>query len=757
MAVGGLVLGSAVFWWGLPWLFPIPEALREPQMKGLVVLDRNDELIARIPDREHKLSLPVSIEAMPSDLIQAILAAEDKRFFEHGAVDFIATCRALGSQLSIGGGIPSGASTISQQLVKMSRPKSRRTIPVKLREILTARHLEMSRDKKWIIREYLNRTDFGSMAFGVEAASIKYFGKSISQLSLAQCALLAGLPQAPGRYNPILHPAAARARRNYVLTRMQTEGMITEERATRAKNEEVGLVLTPEGSPEIPSSTAPHFVSWLLHSGRTGTIRTTLDARIQRRAQVIAKEEMARLHKREAGQAAVLVANQSTGEILAWIGSTDRLDPKGGLLDGVLTPRSPGSTLKPFVYGMAFDSGVAWPGQIIPDVPTEFRDARGTGAPRNYNDQYAGPVSIRHALACSLNIPAMRMLNMAGGAGELVQLLRKTGITSINKPVKEYGLGLSIGNAEVSLLELVQAYAAIARGGTATTLHWNRDEAPPETSGRRVFTPATSMALADILSDPQARVEAFGIGGPLALPFRTAVKTGTSSDFRDNWCIGFTGQVTVGVWVGNFDFRRMKDVSGVSGAGPIFHRVMVDCAHGADPGFPDTEQELVRVRIDKRNGLLWPETPELSSAWVREEMAFPGRLPKKASSANYDAQGRALLGSEYTDWFLRFQEANKEGLVLDPTLLPTQESPKITVPPPGSTLVLDPDLPDGGRTLHLKSNLPHEGTIWESDTLRIINQDGRSVVELTPGKHTIRAIHQPSGTTCETEINVRQL
>ena len=757
MAVGGLVLGSAVFWWGLPWCFPIPEALQGPQMKGLIVLDRNDELIARIPDREHKLSLPVSIEAIPCELIQAILAAEDKRFFEHGAVDFIATCRALGSQLGVGGGIPSGASTISQQLVKISRPKSSRTIPVKLRETLTARRLEMSHDKEWIISEYLNRTDFGSMAFGVEAASIKYFGKSVSQLSLAQCALLAGLPQAPGRYNPILHPAAARARRNYVLSRMQTEGMIAEERATRAKNEELGLVRTPEGSPELPSAIAPHFVSWLLRAGRTGTIRTTLDARIQRRAQAIAMEEMARLRKREAGQAAVLVANQSTGEILAWIGSTDRLNPRGGLMDGVLTPRSPGSTLKPFVYGMAFDSGVAWPGWIIPDVPTEFRDAKGTSAPRNYNDQYAGPVSVRHALACSLNIPAMRMLNMAGGPAELVQLLRRTGVSSIRKPVKEYGLGLSIGNADVSLLELVQAYATIARGGTATTLYWDRDKVPAPASGERVFTPATCMALADILSDTQARVEAFGIGGPLTLPFRTAVKTGTSSDFRDNWCLGFTGQVTVGVWVGNFDFRRMKDVSGVSGAGPIFHRVMVDCAHGADPGFPDTKQGLVRVRIDKRNGLLWPETPEISSTWARDEWAFPDRLPREASSANYDAQGNALLGSEYTDWFLHFQAANKDGLVLDPTMLPTQENPKITVPPRGSTLVLDPDLPNGGRTLHLKSNLPVEGTVWASDTLRIINRDGRPVAELTPGKHTIRVTHQPSGTTCETEITVRQL
>lgn len=757
MTVGGLVLGVALFWWGLPWFFPIPEALREPLMKGLVVLDRNDELIARIPDKEHKLSLPVGMEAMPCELVQAILAAEDKRFFEHDAVDFIATCRAAGSQLGIGKGIPSGASTISQQLVKISRPKSRRSIPVKLREILTARRLEMSKDKTWILREYLNRTDFGSMAFGVEAASIKYFGKSVSQLSLAQCALLAGLPQAPGRYNPILHPDVARARRNYILTRMQAEGMITEERATRAKNEEVGLVRTLQGNPEIPSSIASHFVSRLLRSDKTGIISTTLDAGIQRRAQAIAIEEMGHLRNKDAGQAAILVANHATGEILAWVGSTNRLDPKGGLLDGVVTPRSPGSTLKPFVYGMAFDNGAAWPGQIIPDVPSEFRDAKGTSAPKNYNDRYSGPVSVRNALACSLNIPAMRILNLAGGTGALVNVLRQAGFTTINRPAREYGLGLSIGNANVSLLELVQAYALLARGGMPVTLYWDRLNPPVRTSGKHVFSLVTCKALADILSDSQARVEAFGIGGPLDLPFRTAVKTGTSSDFRDNWCIGFTGQFTVGVWVGNFDFRRMKAISGVSGAGPIFHRVMVACANGSNPGFPETKQGLVRVRVDKRNGLLWPSTPLLSPDWAQDEWTFPNRIPAQAGPENYDDQGNAILGSEYADWFRNAEDSDKAGLVLNASLPSSMERPKITVPPPGSVLVLDPDLPDGGRFLHLKSNLPVDTTVWESDTLTVTFRHGRPVAELIPGKHTIRATHQPSGTTCKTSFTVRQL
>ena len=715
-----------------------------------MILDRHGIPISHFTLPDSSRSTPVSADRLPPDLIACTLAAEDKRFYQHNGMDLLATCRATRDYFS-NHRIVSGASTITQQLVKISSPPAKRCLLTKVRELLMARRLEMTWSKERILTTYLNRLDYGNLRTGATEAARFYFQKPLSDLSLAECALMAGIPQAPSRLNPLLHPENSLARRNIVLKRLAALGKNDPGRIATALSEH--LVLRPlresQPAPWLANLTVPEPED---RSTPNQEIRSTIDLGLQRDLETIVREETNKLRAANLRHAALVVIHNPSGEILALVSSADWNDPRGGQLNGALAPRSPGSTLKPFTYLLALEQNHRTPASILSDIPSPFRTPQGLDLPENYDRAYRGPVPLRQALACSLNVPAMRELNALGGPAPLHSLLTRLGLTTLGTDPSAYGLGLTIGNAPVRLLELTNAYATLARGGR----HLAPVLFPDGPHGNESLIPLSQESIyliSDILSDPTARAPSFPPGGPLDLPFRCAVKTGTSSDFRDNWCLGFTPEFTVGVWAGNFENQPMKGISGIAGAGPIFHRTMLRLHRDHAPVWFERPQNLLAISIDARNGKLVP--PDCNNGFARPDFTLPDRLPQTASSSDYDSAGKALLPPVYAAWFNSHYNLRQGDLALDPS--PSLFEPlRVITPADGVTLLLDPEIPSGSDKLRPLTNLP--GTaVWSSPTLRIDPATPEPVIHLTPGTHTLTATDPRTGTWKNITLHVKSL
>lgn len=697
LAAAALLLAAAAGHWLLPLVVPCPPL---PAAENTLVLDRRGEPLGFAACTGFR-SAPLPEDALPPALTEALIRTEDKRFRHHDGLDPLALVRALWGHLR--GNSRSGASTLTMQLAKMTHPGAPRTLRAKLREALQARRLEMRYGKDEILRAYLDRADFGNLCRGAQAAAFYYFRKPAQELSAEEATMLCGLLQAPSRLNPRRHPERALRRRDALLRRR-------------------GL---PTAAPLVLAEPLPFLPPTMARSGG----QLTLDARLQAETAAIAREELDKLRDRNVSQAAVVVLDNRSAELLVCLPTAYPDSPRGGALDGTATPRSAGSSLKPFVYAMAFAHG-AWPGTVLADVPTLYPSADGVQAPTDYNDRYMGPITIRRALACSQNVPAMEALNRFGGVRALGELLERVGIP-LRGAADDFGLGLAIGNAPITLTELAQAYSVLARGGAALPLQRRLPLRAAEPV--RLLPAETCYQLAEILSDPTARAGGFGQAPALRFSFRCAAKTGTSSDFRDNWCVGFTREYTVAVWCGNFDNSSMKQVSGLSGAGPIFHRVTEMLHRDTPASFPEPPDTLQRVGIDTRTGLLpRDDTP---AAFRATEWATEAQRPTE--SGLYDAEGRALLDSRYTDWLAgrpalrRFYALRADD--------PGQRRPNILIPASGSVVVLDRRLRDSGRLMELSSTLPPATVQWSSPTLRITQRNGQWYAELTPGRHLIRA------------------
>ncbi|MEP4078245.1 penicillin-binding protein 1C [Haloferula sp.] len=741
-----LLLGAAALalstWYLLPHAFPLPHSLTETP-NSPTLLDRHGEPLHHLTLPDFTRSQPVTLSEIPPDLIACTLAAEDKRFHSHGGIDLIATARAAKDWARKGRAI-SGASTITQQLVKISSPKAPRTLKTKLHETLTARHLEMTWSKDQILEAYLNRLDYGHNRLGPTEAARFYFQKPLTDLSLAECALLAGLPQSPSRLNPTRHPERSLTRRAIVLKRLAATGNYETSRITAASNEPLNLrpLKTEELAPWLPQ------ISKFDIGNSKFDVPTTLDAALQRQVENIVTEELAPLAEQNLHHAAVVVIHNPTGEILALVSSGNWHDPRGGQINGALAPRSPGSALKPFTYLLSFEKAGRFPGSIVADIPTRFRTKEGLDLPENFDRRFRGPVTIRQALACSLNVPAMRELNDLGGPAPLHTLLQRLGITTFEPESVHYGVGLTLGNAPVNLLELTNAYATLARGGTyfpAQLWHDRPGHERPQPS----FSKESAYLIADILSDPLARTPAFGRHGPLELPFRCAAKTGTSSDFRDNWCLGFTPEITVGVWAGNFDNSPTEGLSGVAGAGPIFRRTMIAASEGSKPSWFKKPESLTKITIDPRTG---KRTTSNSSTHHSLELCPQDSLPLLTSTADYSPEGLAFLDQSYSEWLASDQNHRRDELTLAP-LQPSSAALRILAPRPDATYILDPELPNGGR-LRLATNLPGLAE-WKCDTLTLRPSDTDPTAILSPGVHTLTATDPRNGESIPVTLTVQ--
>lgn len=510
---------------------------------------------------------PVSLADISPWLVAAAVSAEDKRFFTHEGVDGAAILRALW-QNTKKGEVVSGASTITQQLVRAVEPRPK-TVWGKAGEAWNALQLEQHKTKEEILEDYFNWLELGNLTQGVEAASLFYFGVNAADVSLAQAAFLAGLAKSPTYYNPLKHKARAIKRQKYVLTRMLEEGFIDEELYQIALQEPLELCAVRR------PFEAPHFTQLLrpLIPTDTTDVFSTLDQEVQSYAQKMVQTHLRSLADDHVTNAAVIILENNTGAVLAYVGSANFNDVKNqGQIDGVRALRQPGSALKPFVYALALERNLLTPASLLSDEDTFFE---GGFRPRNYDESYHGWVSVRTALACSYNIPAVKAAEKTGTAA-LLALLRQAGLTTLTKEADFYGLGLSLGNGEVRLLDLANAYATLARGGLYKPLLLStRPEIYLPGNTKRVLRETTAYLITHILMDNQARSGAFGLNSALSVPFEMAAKTGTSKDYRDNFALGYTPRWTIGVWVGNFNAAPMQKVSGVTGAGPILHDLAI--------------------------------------------------------------------------------------------------------------------------------------------------------------------------------------
>jgi penicillin-binding protein 1C len=710
---------------------PLPAGfVARPVDEAVTLLDRSglDLRTTRADGGARRSWLPIA--ELDPDLLITFVAAEDRRFYRHGGVDLVALARAARQNLGARR-VVSGASTITMQLARLVRGTPRSWLG-KLEQALWAVRIDRAVPKQLVLEQYLNRVPLGQGTSGVEAAARLYFGVSARDLSLGQAAILAGIAGAPSRDNPLASAARAEARRAVVLERVGREGLQPAETIARA-GEEPTL-----GSASAPRFHAPHFTSWVLPrlaaAGRArGQVRTSIDLSLQTALEDEVRHTVREMKPFGAGQGAAVVLANRTGEILAWVGSPDFFDPAVGQVDMVVSPRQPGSTLKPFLYGLALDRGFT-PASILADVATVYPTATGPYAPRNYDRRYRGPVRVREALGSSLNVPAVELAARVGVA-PFLETLHAAGFASLRRTAEHYGLGLALGNGDVTLLELANGYRSLANGGVGGPVRWaagTPDQAAEP--GPRVMSAAAAAQVVDILSDPLARVPGFGPVTPLEFPFRAAAKTGTSRHFTDNWAVAVTGSFTVAVWVGNFNGRPMDGVSGVSGAGPLLHRAVLEAARRYDPDglVTPVEAGLVAVPICRLSGMRATASCRTTTEWFRS-----GTEPREPDT--WEGPAGVALPPAYAEWAARSATGN--AVAAAGTVRTSGDTAvagfRITSPRNGDRLRFVPGVDPTYATVALRAaGAPARGLRWFVDGKAFAG----SRWPIEPGVHRVRVV-----------------
>lgn len=634
---------------------PSPERVKRTSGFSTVFLDRDGRPIYQM--YKEKNQIPVSIKDVPEYLKKATIAIEDKDFYKHQGFSLRGILRALINiifHFRLQGG-----STLTQQLVKNVLLTPKRTLTRKIKEFILALEIERRYSKEEILQMYLNEAPYGGTFWGIESAAKGYFGKDVGSLNLVESAFLAGLPQRPSFYSPFVGKTDAYiARTKDVLRRMREDGYISKEEEKKAAEEISRLKFT---APKV-SFHAPHFIFYVrdqvvdllgekaLDQGLK--IKTTISLDVQKKVEEIVKKEIDKLKGLHVTNAAVVVLDSKTGEILAMVGSVDYNNEKFGKYNAALALRQPGSAIKPITYAVAFEKGYT-PATVVMDLPTVFPNQGGKDYfPKNYDGKFRGPIQLRFALANSINVASVKVLAMVG-INSFLQKAYEMGLTTF-EPTKEnlnrFGLSITLGGGETRLLDLTSAFSIFARGGIkkdyssileisdyqGKTIYKRKE--PVE---KRVLSKEVAFLISHILSDNNARSEVFGPRSYLNIPGKTvAVKTGTTDDKRDNWAIGFTKSVTVGVWVGNNDNTPMnpKIASGLTGASPIWHKVMVSLLKKYQDGIVDKPEKVKAMEIDAFLGGLpkegYPKRSEYFIAGTEPKTISPFYKKLKISKNN---------------------------------------------------------------------------------------------------------------------------
>lgn len=616
----GLVLFTgAVFAWYAKDL-PSPDKVVRKEGFATKIYDRNEKLLYDVFSNQRRT--PINFSDAPLYLREATVAIEDKDFYKHGGFDPRGILRAVFNIIvhrSLQGG-----STLTQQLAKNVLLSPERTVTRKIKEFILAIEIERKYNKDEILQMYLNEAPYGGTAWGVEAASEVYFGKKVSELNLVESAVLAGLPQRPSVYSPFSDSQAYKGRTQQVLRRMREDGYITKDQEEQAKKDLEDIKFVSGGS----SFGAPHFVMYIkkLLEDQYGAnmveqgglkVITTLDADLQDKAQQAVSEEIAKVEGLHITNGAALVIDPKTGQILAMVGSKNYNDPNyDGKVNVTLSRRQPGSAIKPVTYVTAFKKGYT-PATLLMDTPTIFPGGVGQPdyQPTNYDGKFHGPLQVRYALGSSINVTAVKMLAMVG-MKEMMKTAYDMGFTTL-EPTQEnltrFGLSVTLGGGEVRLLDMVSAYSAFANTGyrvepvpilKVTDKDGKVLQEYKQTNPRRVITEEQAFLISNILSDNSARLITFGERSALNISgVNIAVKTGTTNDKKDNWTVGWTPSVVVGVWVGNNDNTSMKEVSsGVSGAAPIWRRIVLAAVQGKSSESFAVPSGVVTAEVDTVSG-----------------------------------------------------------------------------------------------------------------------------------------------------------
>jgi len=783
--------------------------LRHSPVRSVRFLARDGRLLRSLPLDERLRARWLETGEQPPLLRELTVLAEDGRFRWHPGVDPLALGRAL-AQNAAAGRVVSGGSTLTTQIVRLLHPRPR-TVGAKVDEAFDALVLDRLWSKDDQLTFYLNAAPYGHGLTGVAEAADGYFGKAPTDLTPLEAALLVVAPRAPSRWNPAVGGAALHQRALALLERAAARGVVPPDQVVLARS-------------EAPTADTPAFPAAELHAterarawlrghpelGPATEVTTTLDARLQGALARVLRRHLARPDLRARGaNGAVVVLDARTSDVLGYVGSADYFDPaRKGANDGVATPRQPGSTLKPLLYAVALEHGKTLASPLL-DVPTRVTTAGGTYAPVNFGRTFAGPVRLRLALANSLNVPAARTLSDLG-VDVVLARLRALGL-ALPHDADHYGLGLALGNGEVPLQDLAAAYAALVNGGVARTPRLVTSVTREDGSrialqadpGRPALNPVAAWLITDALADPQARAFEFGASAALDLPWRVAVKTGTSADFRDSLAVAATPEHVVAVWVGTFDRDPLPGTAGAVGAGPILHDAL-DVLYGDhEPRWP-APPLLALARVCALSGQLpGPDCPSVTT-----EVFAPGTEPREpcrmhvrprldlatgllagpaCPDADVDHPSRLDLPPEARDW------ARQAGLPLVPDAwsprcpgqdltpraplplkgegdpaISCEHSPsparergrggevfRLVSPAAGAIFYLDPGLPPARQIIVAQADDPQRRkVIWTLDGRDLGTFDATEAVSvrLSEGLHTLTAAAGGDATSVTFEV-----
>ncbi len=660
-----------------------------------VLLDRHGEAIheLRVDERGRRLDWK-SIEDISPSLIKAVIHSEDKRFFEHNGIDLWAIGAAL--LRSLASNNDRGASTITMQLAsilyKGLRAKdSKRTLSQKWKQIKAAWQIENSWSKEEILEAYLNLITFRGELQGISSASRGLFDKEPSGLDEAESLILASLIRSPN------------ARGNDVIKRAC---MLGDSIKSQTDCENIKTVSEKKLSgpyyikPRI--SLAPHVARELLK--KEGLVVSTLDGEIQRFATDVLKYQLGTIEDKNVQDGAVLIVENKTGDIIAYVANSGQ-SSSARFVDGIRAARQAGSTLKPFLYELAIERRLLTSASLLDDSPLDIPTPVGLYIPQNYDNEFKGLVSVRTALSASLNVPAVRTL-MLIGIEPFVARLKELGFENLNELADYYGFSIALGSADISLFELVNAYRTLANDGRWSELKLSFDE---ETNEKQVLEKEAVFIISNILSDREARSVTFGLENPLSTRYWTAAKTGTSKDMRDNWCLGYSQKYTVGVWVGNFTGEPMWNVTGVTGAAPIWLEIM-NYLHRGDPSIP----------------------PDPPSGVSMKRVEF-----------------QKDIEPERNDWFINGTEANSIELNTH------HVNPHISYPPKGSIIALDPDIPEGHHLIFFEAKTPNIIYYWVLNNKKLGSSNKRVSWKPKRGKYVLSLVDNQSHVIDSVEFEVR--
>jgi len=713
-------------------VMPLPDEATDPgTLVSCNICDRSGNVLRTVLSDEEGTSCRVSLEEISPYLLSATIAAEDRRYYSHWGVDLKASGRAVLQNLKARR-IVSGGSTITQQYAKLCFHLSKRSFFNKGKEMLYAFKMERILGKKRILELYLNKIPYSNQIYGIEAASRTYFDKPSRDLSLAQSAFLAAIPQAPSFYNPCRDMNPILTRQREILKGMLDTGVIDSKAFDEAVKEEVSIMEKKE------SYLAPHFCDliqkWLCDKGirKAARVFTSLDLTIQTEVEELLLEQIRALEDYEVTNGAVVVIDNATGEILALAGSKDYWGVEGQF-NAAVARRQPGSALKPFTYALALERNYNT-ATLLPDLKTAVPTDNGDFTPENYDRTFHGPVRLRQALACSYNVPAVRILQQIGPEF-LLERLRLAGFESLDRNPDFYGVGLTLGSGEVTLLEMVRGYSLFPRGGdwidyrmvqSVQDSEGLRIDSSQESARHCVFSPQIAYLITDILSDREARVPAFGTCSALDLPFPCAAKTGTSKGFRDNWTVGYSSRYTVGVWVGNFDGKEMKKVSGITGAGPLFRNVMRFLHRTDRPADFFRPDGIVEYQICPSSGAI----PSRACPQCMKELFLLGKEPHESCTVHREVTIDIRTGMEassrcplrfakrrvyevypplYAEWMserrMEMPPAHSESSH-ERKEVGTSMNPVVIYPKDGDIFRIDPILRKEYQIVHLKTVVP---------------------------------------------------